>query len=212
MVKYKQIDKDQLETLYRKNLPLTDIGAVFSVGPKTVSRAIDFYEIPGRKPPRAGDDAVEILKTLEMAALYRSGRSLEEVGEQFGLTRQGVRHRFMQAGINRRSKPKLINIDKDRLEKFYVEDKLPIGKIAALFNVSKIVINHGLEFYKIPKRSRINNGGYVVDSLRKLTIGETKEMEIRSKMYSWVYDTAKRIGIKVSVRSRGGKFEVTRLK
>lgn len=211
MVKYKQIDKDQLETLYRENLPLTDIGAVFSVGPKTVSRAIDFYEIPRRKPLRAGGNAVEISRTLEMATLYRSGLSLAAVGEKFGLTRQGVRHRFTQAGIARRSKPKYINIDEDQLEKFYLEDKLPIDKIASFFNVSKTVIHHGLEFYKIPKRSRINNGGYRVDSLRKLKIGEKKEIEIRSRIYSGIYSTAKRLGIKVSVRSRGGKIEITRV-
>ncbi len=211
MVKYKQIDKYRLETLYRENLPLTDIGAVFSVGPKTVSRAIDFYKITRRKPLRAGGNAVEISRTLEMAALYRSGLSLEEVGEQFGLTRQGVRHRFMQAGINRRSKPKLINIDKDRLEKFFLEEKLSIVKIASFFNVSKPFINHALEFYKIPKRSPVSKGGYLVNSLRNLKIGEKKEIKIRSKGYGGIYTTAKRLGIKVSVRSRGVKFEITRV-
>ncbi len=211
MVKYKQIDKYRLETLYRENLPLTEIGSVFSVSPGTVSRAIDFYKILKRKPLRAGDDAIEILRTLEMAAFYQNGMTLEEVGKKFGLTRQGVRHRFKQAGIARRSKPKYINIDEDQLEKFYLEDKLPIDKIASFFNVSKTVIHHGLEFYKIPKRGRINNGGYRVDSLRKLKIGEKKEIEIRSRIYSGIYSTAKRIGITVSVRSQGGKFEITRL-
>ncbi len=184
MVKYKHIDRDQLEILYRENLSLTEIASVLSVSQETISKAIDFHKIPKRKHPGAGNGAVENSRTREMAELYRSGLSLEEVGEKFGLTRQGVRYRFMQAGINRRRKPKLVTIDKDRLEKFYLEDKLPIDKIATIFNVNRIVINHGLEFYKIPKRSRINNGGYMVDSLRTLKLGETKEMELHSKSVS----------------------------
>jgi len=128
------------------------------------------------------------------------------------LTRQGVRHRLMQAGVVRRSKPKYTNIDKERLEKFYLEDKLPIGKIASFFSVSKSFINHALEFYKIPKRSPVSKGGYLVNSLRNLKIGEKKEIKIRSKGYGGIYTTAKRLGIKVSVRSRGGNFEITRVR
>ncbi len=212
MVKYKHIDKNRLEILCRENLSLIEIGAAFSVGPKTISRAIDFYKIPRRKSLRAGGNAVEISRTLEMAALYRSGLSLAAVGEKFGLTRQGVRHRFTQAGVVRRSKPKYTNIDKERLEKFYLEDKLPIDKIASFFSVSKPFINHALEFYKIPKRSPINKGGYLVNNLRKLKIGEKKEIKIRPKVYSGIYTTAKRLGIKVSVRSCGGNFEITRVR
>jgi predicted DNA-binding protein YlxM (UPF0122 family) len=211
MVKYKHIDRDQLEILYRENLSLTEIASVLSVSQETISKAIDFHKIPKRKHPGAGNGAVENSRTREMAELYRSGLSLEEVGEKFGLTRQGVRYRFMQAGINRRRKPKLVTIDKDRLEKFYLEEKLSIVKIASFFNVSKPFINHALEFYKIPKRSSINKGGYLVNSLRSLKIGEKKEIKIRSKGYGGIYTTAKRLGIKVSVRSRGVKFEITRV-
>ncbi len=212
MTIYKHIDKNRLEILYRENLTLIQIGKIFRVGPRTVSRAIDFYQIPKRKKTGAGDHAVELRKTREMAELYQNGMTLESVGKRFGLTRQGVRHRFRQAGIERRSAAKYKNIDKNRLEKFYLRDQLPVGKIASLFKVADSVIYRALKFHHITKRDSIVKGGYIIKILKNLTIGEKKQIKLRSTVYSGIYSTAKRLGIKISVKTRGDRlYDITRI-
>lgn len=67
--------------------------------------------------------------TRKTAELYDGGMSLEQVGEAYGLTRQGVRHRFIKAGIVRRRRKQ---IDKKRLETLYSAKRLPISEIAGL--------------------------------------------------------------------------------
>ena len=151
-------------------------------------------------------------KTAEMALLYQNGRSLAEIGEQFGMTRQGVRERFIKAGIARR-KTKYEQIDKSRLDRLYSVDRLLISKIADVFSVNPSIIRRALELYKIPRRPPITLGGYKVDFLRSLEVGENRVIESRGDRYVHLHDTANRIGIKISIRSRGAnRFEVTRLR
>ena len=98
--------------------------------------------------------------TQEMAKLYGAGLILDEVGQRFGMTRQGVRERFIKAGIaRRRPKP----IDKDRLEQLYLQDRLTIDAIAAIFVARPDRIRRALKKYKIPRRPSIKVGGYPVD-------------------------------------------------
>lgn len=146
----------------------------------------------------------------EMKELYESGLSLEKVGERYGITRQGVRHRFEKAGITRRQ---LKTIDRDRLITLYSKDKLPILEIAALFRVSKGKIERSLKLYEIPRRKPLKLGGYIVDFLRSLEIGENRIIEWRrDEKYAHLHHAAKLVGIKISIRSLGdGKFKVTRL-
>ena len=148
--------------------------------------------------------------TQEMQKLYESGLSLAKVGERFGITRQGVRHRFEKAGIIRRQPQ---SIDKDRLETLYSKTRLPIWEIAANFRVSRGKIKRALKLYDIPQRKPLKLGGYIVDFLRSLGIGEKGVIEWRrDEKYAHLHHTAKLVGIKISIRSRGnGKFEVTRL-
>ena len=145
-----------------------------------------------------------------MAELYDGGMTLEQVGERFGLTRQGVRHRFIKAGvIRRRPEP----IDKKRLETFYSVERLPIPKIAAVFSVSIGKIQRALKSYEIPRRPPLKKGGIQVDFLRSLKIGKTSVIKWRSdEKYAHLHQAAKQIGIKISARSLGdGEYAVTRL-
>ena len=146
----------------------------------------------------------------EMEELYDGGMTLEQVGERFGITRQGVRHRFVKAGIIRR---RPAPIDKKRLETLYSADKLPIPKIAAVFSVSIGKIQRALKTYEIPRRPSLKKGGIQVDFLRSLEIGKTEVIKWRSaEKYAHLHHAAKLVGIKISIRSRGdGEYAVTRL-
>jgi hypothetical protein len=146
----------------------------------------------------------------EMEKLYNGGMTLEQVGERFGITRQGVRHRFIKAGIIRR---RPAPIGKKRLETLYSADRLPIPKIAAVFSVSIGKIQRALKTYEIPRRPSLKKGGIQVDFLRSLEIGKTEVIKWRSaEKYAHLHHAAKLAGIKISIRSRGdGEYAVTRL-
>lgn len=146
----------------------------------------------------------------EMAKLYDDGMTLEQVGERFGLTRQGVRYRFVKAGIARRRPAPL---DRDRLDALYSKAKLPICEIAALFSVSQTKVKLASKTYEIPRRPPLKLGGIWVDFLRSLETGKTGVIKWRSgEKYAHLHQTAKLVGIKISTRSLGGgEFEVTRL-
>lgn len=148
--------------------------------------------------------------TEEMAKLYDGGMTLEQIGERFGLTRQGVRHRFMKAGITRR-RPK--SIDRDRLDVLYSKDRLPINEIADLFSASIGRIRRALKIYEIPRRAPLKKGGIQVDFLRSLAIGKTGVIKWRSdEKYAHLHTAAKQVGIKISTKSLGkGEYAVTRL-
>jgi len=151
--------------------------------------------------------------TQAMKELYESGLSLEEVGNQFGMTRQGVRDRFVKAGIACRPQTKYKHIDKERLRKLYSDEKLPLPEIADVFSVGVVVVRRALKYYAIPRRVPLKKGGYIVDFLRSLELGEKDVIKWRDgEKYAHLHHTAKLVGIKISIRSRGGgKFEVTRL-
>lgn len=147
-----------------------------------------------------------------MAELYNDGWTLESIGKKFGMTRQGVRSRFMTAGITRRHWLKYPHIDKEHLAKLYSDDKLPLSDIADIFSVSIYVIKLALEFHKIPRRKPLFLGGYAIDFLRRLKCGEAAKIELRTGNYTYLYPAAKRIGIKITIGAKdANKFMVTRI-
>lgn len=151
--------------------------------------------------------------TEQMAELYRSGASLEEVGKKFGLTRQGIRYRFVAAGIERRRKKQLKYIDKKILEKMYVDEKMTMDDIAATFSVSKEIISRDLKFHQISKRKPISRKGYIVYFLKNLKLGETGEIQMGGKNQHYrLKSVARGLGIEVVYKSCGdNKYEVTRI-
>lgn len=142
--------------------------------------------------------------TRRLIELYETGLTLDQVGKEFGLTRQGVRYRLTAAGITpRRSKYRYL--DKTLLKKHYLEDKLSIDKIAETLAVSRNVIKAALEYHNIPKQGRHLQGGYIIDFLKRLEVGGQATLRLHNckTKYSSVYDVAKRIGIKISTRVCG---------
>ncbi len=68
------------------------------------------------------------VSTAEMAKLYEDGLSLEAIGQKFGMTKQGVRDRFIKAGIERH-KTKYKQINREHLETLYLEQRMSIDRI-----------------------------------------------------------------------------------
>ncbi len=152
-------------------------------------------------------------ETSEMAKLHHEeGLTLEAIGKQFGMTRQGVRDRFIREEIAiRKGKYQLIN--RERLETLFHHDQMSLADIAAAFSTDPAVIRKALLFHEIAERQPIKKGGYKVDFLRNLAVGETRIFEWNNKeRYLHLHHSAKQIGMKISIRSRGGnRYAVKRI-
>lgn len=82
----------QLRQLAAKGFTYKDAAKALGLKYHTVSRHCTDYSIPLlrgkqgiRKPTKVNE------RTLQMAALYKSGKTLQEIGDQFGITRERVR-------------------------------------------------------------------------------------------------------------------------
>jgi transcriptional regulator with XRE-family HTH domain len=99
----------------------------------------------------------------EMADLYDSGKSLAEVGEEYGISKQRVNLILRKNGYQTRSrataarianlnrKPRIL--ERDILDKFYLEKRLTITEMANQLKISYPVIRKSLIYHKIPIRS-----------------------------------------------------------
>src|SRR5687767_8737570 len=95
-------------------------------------------------------------KLNEMRRLYeKEKKTLEEIGNIFGITRQAVSDRFKRSGIIlRQAKPQGKKLDRKRLVELYVDKKLTISEVAKELKTSNKKVTEELEKYKIPRRSR----------------------------------------------------------
>jgi hypothetical protein len=151
--------------------------------------------------------------TENMIKLFQAGATLQAIGKEYGMTRQAVHYRLTKAGINT-SQTKYERFDRTLLEKLYTEERLSLEKIAAIFSTYIDSILKALKFHKIPRRQNIKTGGFKVDFLRSLEIGEKGIFEWKNRgKGAHLHGAAKEIGIKISVKSIGGNhYEVTRIK
>ncbi len=104
-----------------------------------------------------------------MIALYRNGKTLEEIGQESGgISRERVRQIFEKAGFKRRKQTasdkfiqsrkkagaKRIKIfPRDMLENLYIKEKQSVKMIARFFECSASTVLNNLIHYGIPTRS-----------------------------------------------------------
>ena len=152
-------------------------------------------------------------ETKQMVELYKRGLNLREIGEHYGITRQAVYLRFKLAGIKYYRQFAYLKIDKNLLTKLYSDEKRTIADIAEIFSVNIELIEMALKKYEIPKRRSLTKGGYAVDFLSALKQGEEGVIKLRGKFTNHLHSSAKRIGIRISVKSTGADNEhlVTRI-
>lgn len=147
-----------------------------------------------------------------MHELRQEGWTLEEIGEKFGLTRQGVRYRLTRH-LRKLAPIKHQEIDRAKLIKLSVDQNLSDEKVAKLLKTSTYVVGRALRYHNIPAPQRRKKGGYIIDFLRSLEINKPKPFKLRTGKYPFIYDNAKRIGIKISVKTVfQGEYLITRVK
>jgi hypothetical protein len=118
------------------------------------------------------------IKTDSLAELYEDGKTLEEIGNQFGISRQAVQSRLKRAGFERRPrgvKTKSRELDRDVLIELYQNRKLPPSKIAEELNVTAPFVIRQLKKHNIPLRTR--------KEARRLTSGRIPSGEELARLY-----------------------------
>ncbi len=117
-----------------------------------------------------------------MIKLYEKAMSLQQIGTQYGISRQTVSQRLKNIDLTKLERlSKYAPIDKIRLENLYAVKRLSISKISEIFEVKSYLIRQALDFYKIPERRPLSRNGKYVDRLKELKVGEKKEIDSMSK-------------------------------
>lgn len=153
-------------------------------------------------------------KSFEMAELYRSGLTLQQIGDQYEISRQRVQQILSTIGITAADRPlKSALIDRERLDSLYTIERLTVQKIAKVFDVSPHQIYSALKFHKIPPRRSLKKDGKYVDIIRLLKIGESTEIQCAAvKAYVVLHRSAKYAETKISLRKLSeGLFSVTKV-
>jgi len=143
----------------------------------------------------------------EMQRLYEEENlSFRQLAKHYNVSFQSIQKWFVKFSIKPKPRGRaLTELDEDEALRLYHEEKLPTTEVARRSGVNTSRIDslfkrYGIE--KIQRRGR-KKGGLIVDRLRKMEINQRELFTFAGKSYNGLYITAKRIGIKISVRSRG---------
>lgn len=152
----------------------------------------------------------------EMRKLYEvEKRTLKEIGRNFGVSAQTVSNRLAKAGVPKRPKTsRKIILDREVLHKLYVNEKLPVKKVARLLKtyghkVSDELKRHGIEKRSIGYNRRKYPGLYQLKIDEQMTI----PLPLVTKPHKNLHQKAERIGIRISIERIGDKtLQITRIK
>lgn len=137
------IDKETLEKLYIiEDLSLEEIGERFGVSRKTISRRLKHYKIPER-PQKTRKIIIE-KEILEKLYIHEQ-LNPSEIGKRLEIGRETVTRllkgysiplRNSKEGTKIAKEKKALKIPKEELEQKYLQENLPIPKIAEEYGVS----------------------------------------------------------------------------
>lgn len=93
--------QEKIIQLYEQGMRVADIQAEVGCGGSTLARTLRRGGVTRRKPPR--DRPVPlVMRAKELAEAYRSGRTLESLGEEFNASGAGVRYVLLREGVELR--------------------------------------------------------------------------------------------------------------
>lgn len=72
-------------------------------------------------------------RELDMCALYRSGKTLQEIGDQYGLTRERVRQLIARHGISAKNGGARVRARRDRVKRLARKDERYLRKLGCTF-------------------------------------------------------------------------------
>ena len=156
--------------------------------------------------------AVKKDETLKMAKLRKSGATYKEISDLYSITIPAVWQRLFGAGLvdSRGVIPE--EIDKEQLENLYSGERLPLEKIARHLNTQLYLVKAALKIYGIPERQIITKEGRYTALLKNLQVGDQIETKLPGKTVGQFYDAARRLDIKISLRTSNiQRITITRI-
>jgi Sigma-70, region 4 len=156
--------------------------------------------------------------TKRMYKLYLSGKTLAEVGEIYGITREAVRQRFASLGLGTRSRghitPKSLaaramrrkELPADALQRLYTKERKNLQQVAAELGVSIAKVSSEIHRHKIHMRSgqdRYRRPDLTPELLKKLYLVDGLKAQEIGDMYGY-----SRVTIAVKLR----KINVRKIK
>ena len=154
----------------------------------------------------------------QLVDLYESGQTMEQVSEEFGISRQRAEQILKKAGVktrkftvsdkylrSRRRKRKIL--PKELLLKHYKKENLPISQILKTLNVSSTTFYKSLEFHNIPK---LKTEGFETtklteDLLRRMYLEENLTSTEIARRLGYAPITIKRRLSKLGIRKGSNK-------
>lgn len=134
-------------------------------------------------------------------ALYTKKKlSIRQIAKLEGISWQAVHASLKRAGVAfRGNAPDYIRIDKTKLKRLYVKQKLTIGEIAAELKLTRAIVSREIDRHGIAKRLP-SNWHVKYPALRKLKIGKSIELPRPNvRTYSAFHEMAQRANIRVRV-------------
>jgi len=99
------------------------------------------------------------LPAHEIASLYQKGMTLKAIGEQYGVDREAIKLRVMEAGIPMRSwnqQQYIEGMNKEVLEHLYIAKRMTTYEIGERLGTSSTTVSKRLKQYKILLRPGVN--------------------------------------------------------
>lgn len=166
------------------------------------------FKIPevSTKRQRKSSSSWSEAEIKQMADLYESGWSLEQVGKEFGISRPRVDQLFKRAGVRTRKftftdkyrktrgrKRKILS--KQLLLEVYKIENLPLSRMLEMLGVSTDIFYNSLAFYRIP----LLKGGAV--KLTRLSEDILRQLYLEENLSS--REIARRLGCaRITVKKR----------
>lgn len=145
--------EDLREEYINQGLSLEEIGRRHHMTAPAVRYWREKYNLP-KRTHRPSDVKGGVFNMIEyIKEEYQSGRTLEDIGKDLGITSQAVSYHLRKAGIKGRDTryKAYLNIPEDELREMYIEKNMKPVLIAAHYDVSVTTIMNKLKEYEVIK-------------------------------------------------------------
>jgi DNA-binding XRE family transcriptional regulator len=190
---------EKIKDLYlNQGIKIEDIARIVHVNRPTVSKLLksEGIVVP-RRPQRDLEEILHLYHDLEWTA--------DRIAERFGCKTKAIFHAICKSGETRRSRcPPL---DPAKIRELYVDQEVPLVKIAELFRVGYLTINKVLDAEGIERRTRGRRSSkrrarHYDRRLANLRVGECFHIQCLDPAPAQVYFSreAKKLNIRIATR------------
>jgi DNA-binding CsgD family transcriptional regulator len=205
------LNEEEVIRAYEEGGTAEEVGRMLGIAHSTVRRVLKRHGIPGRRRGRKIGPPSQ--RNLEIAAIYQSGKTLQQTGAQFGVTRERVRQIIGRVGVpSRPAGPGNSPLTSERREeavRLYRKGKSRAAVAAMLRmgpkTVRQILDAEGVAHHKCGRRSRPEQRRRQKAMVQMYQRGETLTAVARAfhASVAWVRKVLINHGVKARGKRRG---------